>query len=144
MVSDSSWEDSSRIYKKKEYNFKNKLHNIFCLHNHQAWEISSIFRLFPVAQFLLILVTIMFLFLVFSQMFFIISSFHVWHTCLHLWRLSRLSSPTISHISLRISSGSMSKLSFNVADIFNGTRIFYFFLNKCFTFLCWGWSANQL
>ena len=34
-----------------------------------------------------------------------IFSFHILHTCLHLWRLSRLSSPTISMMSARARSG---------------------------------------
>ena len=54
-------------------------------------------------------------------MLFIISLFQVWHTCLHLWRLSRLSSPTISNISMRISSGNRSPLIFCEADIFRNS-----------------------
>ena len=45
----------------------------------------------------------------FSQMSLRIISFHVLHTCLHLWRLSRLSIPTIIMMSLNIRSGNMSQ-----------------------------------
>ena len=64
----------------------------------------------PGPQFLWIRIAIMFLELGDSQIFLLISSFQIWHTCLQLWRLSRLSNPTISHISFRISSGNTSPL----------------------------------
>ena len=51
-----------------------------------------------------ILILIIFLLFGFSQMFRIIMAFHSVHTCSHLWRLSRLSSPTIIMIFPKIRS----------------------------------------
>ena len=45
-----------------------------------------------------------------SQKFWRIFSFHALHTCLHLWRLSRLSRPIINIILMKTSSGNMCQL----------------------------------
>ena len=77
--------------------------------NHFACEISSSDGSIPGPQLLSIFSCIIFFLLWLPQMSCKIFSFHVLQTCLHLWRLSMLSRPTIIMMSLNIGSGNMSQ-----------------------------------
>ena len=80
------------------------------LPSHFAWEISSSDGSIPEPQVFSILSFIILFLFCLSQMSLNIISFQVLQTCLHLWRLSRLSRPTIIIISLNTSSGNTAQV----------------------------------
>ena len=125
----------------------NKL--ITYLPGHLACDISTS-DIMPVFQVFCILVLMISHLLGFSQMMLKIRSFQVLQTCLHLWRLSKLSRTIFIMTSLKMRSGNMRQsdclclflfllkhcliLSILNSDLYEGIHLLYKWITTCLPF----------